>query len=390
MGTGKTSAAISLMRGAPFLDIRPPFIFVTQFLDEVRRIRLACPEFVEPVSVGAGKLDNMKTLTRAGLNIASTHALFYRYDQEALELIRNAGYTLILDEVINVIKVLDLSPSDIACLFDAGLIAEGDDHRVQWMRPEYAGRWADVRDDIETSCVTYEDGHLMVWTLPIELFNSFRNVILLTYLFPAQYQQYYFAANNVPYTPIGAERRDGGYFFTETPGEHMQRTRLPGVVVEESPSLLAIGEARTALSSTWFKRATGEQIAEVRNNIYNVMHNRWKVSGSDLIWSTYMHAREAVERKGFKQSFLAYNARATNDWADRHYLAYAVNVFPMPDEITYFRNRGFEIDQDAIATSTMVQWVWRSAIRKGERIWIYLPSRRMKNLFQQWYTGIAL
>ncbi len=32
----------------------------------------------------------------------------------------------------------------------------------------------------------------------------------------------------------------------------------------------------------------------------------------------------------------------------------------------------------------MVQWIWRSAIREGNPINIYVPSSRMRSLLQRW------
>jgi hypothetical protein len=32
----------------------------------------------------------------------------------------------------------------------------------------------------------------------------------------------------------------------------------------------------------------------------------------------------------------------------------------------------------------MIQWIWRSRIRKGENINIYIPSMRMRNLLNAW------
>ena len=393
MGSGKTSAAIDILRGSTsppsFLAIHPPYIFVTQFLTEVQRIKDSCPGFREPINVGDGKLVGMKALVGAGSNIASTHALFYRYDAELLDAIRAAHYTLILDEVVDVIRMLDLTQDDIRFLFAAGLITADSGRRVRWEKPDYSGRWADVRSDIETSCVTYEDGKLLVWTLPVELFEAFENVVLLTYMFDAQYQHYYFMHNHVRYTRIGVDEADGAYFYTDTPPASNQKIALPEIEFVDTPSLLAIGDSRTALSSTWFRKAESVQIEEVRNNIYNVYRNKWNTNGADFMWATYLHARDALSGRGFKQSFLAYNARAMNNWSDRHHLAYAVNLFPMPDEANYFANRGFKIDEDAMALSTMVQWLWRSALRRGEKIWLYLPSRRMRHLIMSYLTAIT-
>ena len=39
------------------------------------------------------------------------------------------------------------------------------------------------------------------------------------------------------------------------------------------------------------------------------------------------------------------------------------------------------------ALSEMLQWIWRSRIRQGESINIYVPSKRMRNLLLDWLNG---
>ena len=42
------------------------------------------------------------------------------------------------------------------------------------------------------------------------------------------------------------------------------------------------------------------------------------------------------------------------------------------------------MDEDAYALSEMLQFIWRSAIRDGKEIWVYLPSVRMRSLLEEW------
>ena len=87
--------------------------------------------------------------------------------------------------------------------------------------------------------------------------------------------------------------------------------------------------------------------------------------------------------------FISFNKRACNEYANRHYLAYCINNFPRPLEKRYFTDRGVEIDGDTQALSTLVQWLFRSAIRNGEEVWIYIPSIRMRNLLIKWMDYLA-
>ena len=84
------------------------FLFVTQFLDECRRIEEACPKrrFKQPKNVGKGKLISLNDLyskyTRAFLQVQFWDFRSYTHEH----------YTLILDEVIDVAASI---------LFEAGI-----------------------------------------------------------------------------------------------------------------------------------------------------------------------------------------------------------------------------------------------------------------------------
>lgn len=78
MGAGKTESAITQMNR----DTSSRYIFITPYLDEVERIKQSCPdrEFHDPCNKGDGKLEDLHALLRAGVNVASTHALFKTYN----------------------------------------------------------------------------------------------------------------------------------------------------------------------------------------------------------------------------------------------------------------------------------------------------------------------
>ena len=44
-------------------------------------------------------------------------------------------------------------------------------------------------------------------------------------------------------------------------------------------------------------------------------------------------------------------------------------------------------DKDLWALSTMLQFIFRSRLRKGESINLYIPSSRMRGLFKLWLEG---
>lgn len=55
----------------------------------------------------------------------------------------------------------------------------------------------------------------------------------------------------------------------------------------------------------------------------------------------------------------------------------------------FYQSNNIEVDDDEYALSTMVQWIWRSAIRNGEEIRLYVPSKRMRELLQNWIEEVS-
>lgn len=107
------------------------------------------------------------------------------------------------------------------------------------------------------------------------------------------------------------------------------------------------------------------------------------------MWTTYKEFSDNVKPLGYANGFVPFNKRASNEFANRRYLAYCVNVFPNPFEYRYYKANGVDLDGDMYAVSTLVQWMFRSAIRNGEDIYLYLPSLRMRSLLTQWLDNLA-
>lgn len=390
MGSGKTSAAINKMN----FETGKRFIFLTQFNDETQRIKKACSArgFVVPDNYGGSKLRSLHTRLKDGESIATTHALFYYYTEETLDYIRNGNYCLVLDEVIEIVKFLDTTPDDIMSLIDSKLVEiEPETNRVVWMKEGYSGIWNDLRKEIDSTFVTYEDGRLLVWMMPLEMFSAFKEVLILTYMFKAQYQYYYFLLHGVDIEYMGVENRNGKYFFTGNASP--ARIDLPKIHVLDDAALNQIGDNYFSLSSSWHKNEHGnntELIQTLKNNLYNYFTNKVPGKNEDRLWASYASTENILKGRGFTKRHIAFNMRATNEYANCAYLAYLVNVFPNVDTQRYFEKRGFTIDRDALATSDMVQWLWRSRLRKGEEVWLYLPSRRMRELLNKWIDEVSL
>lgn len=393
MGTGKSSAAITYINE----HSDDKFIYITPYLEEASRIKNGCPnlKFVEP-SNKLKKYDFKKSCHTAALidegkNITTTHQAFKNYTPSTLERIREQGYTLIIDENVEVLENFEMHPGDLQIAVDAGYIS--DSNGVYSLTgKQYQGKALSEMFTLlksrELVRMSGSDGEsLFYWALPPALLTAFKDVFILTYLFSGQSLHHFMEIYDIPYEKIGIERTPaGGYRFGEYPGY------TPEYVVDlkdmlhilDNERLNDVGDDYHALSMSWFKR-NKNGVEQLRKNVYNCFNNVWRDSPADKrLWGTYAGEYGAMRGKGYTRSFLTFNAKATNAYKDKRCLVYIANLFMNVNEKKFYHMHGIEVDEDSYALSVMIQWIWRSAIRDGKEVYLYIPSKRMRNLLINW------
>jgi len=78
--------------------------------------------------------------------------------------------------------------------------------------------------------------------------------------------------------------------------------------------------------------------------------------------------------------------RATNKYSYKWYLVHCYDRHPNLAVEAYLTEYGGSVDKNVFALSEMLQWIWRSRIRKGEPIVLAIPNTRMHNLFVDWLS----
>lgn len=403
MGTGKSSAAITYMNEHP----NDKFIYVTPYLEEAARIKSGCPDmhFIEPSDkieeYHFRKSEHTAALIKQGRNITTTHQAFTMYSDEMLADIRDFGYTLIIDENLDVLKKYDCSPDDIRIAIDAGYVKEDEDGTYSLIRDDYNGnffkdtfRFLKVRQLIRLETPSESGGieHLFYWVFPPNLITSFKDVFILTYLFKGQGLYNFLEIYHLPYKYIGIRKKDDGTFtFADYPGYTPSYVHdLKEMIhIVDNPKLNSIGDDYHALSMSWFKK-NEDGVARLKKNVYNCINNIWRdVPSKQKLCGVFNKYAGDIKDKGYTKSFLSFNARATNAYRKRQYLTYVVNIFANVGEKTFYNRFGIEVNDDIYALSIMVQWIWRSAIRDGEEIYLYIPSRRMRTLLIDWIDEVS-
>lgn len=388
MGSGKTTAAIKAINAAP---AEQKFMFVTPYLSEVARIKEGCAEkeFCEPVEGFDCKTADLERLIDVQANIVTTHALFTMMPLEYLEKIRKTGYVLFLDEALEPMEPLTgIDPLDAEYATDK-LIRINDDSSVEWIASEkYHGQFTFLRNMCDKGylrgAVSEEGAACFVHILPTAYFTSFKDVVIMTYLFSGQILQNYLNIEKLPYRRLFlnyeeqtfASKREGVF----------RRDYRQLITILDNPRMNAIGDKKTALSHSWYAR---NDLKQVSNNLNNFFKNMMKSPANSRLWTVFADCKEAVGGSRYAKSFLACNTRATNEYKDRTVLAYLVNRYRNPFFVRYFRYYGVETNNDVFALSEMLQWLWRSALRDGKHIVLYIPSKRMRDLLKAWLDFMA-
>lgn len=389
MGTGKSSAAITYINES----IGERFVYITPYIKEADRIASACKskKFGRPTPKSeGGRLEDLHRMIAMGENVSSTHALFARYTPETMDLIKDNGYTLIMDEVFCVMENIKIGLDDVRLLFDAKyILLDGD--RVVWLKPDYNGtNFRKLKDLAEQGTLFFYGNKFLFWNFPVEIFTSFKKIYVLTFMFKAQMQRYYFDINNVEYEFIYTSFDGKHYRFSETPGVRVDGEKIRSLIhILDDEKMNDIGSDRTALSFTWYEKAGRSQMEKIRKGMQNFFKNKCPSRVEDRLWTAYKDYKKYLLGTGGKGSFLSYNIRATNEYGDRVAIAYLVNVHLVPHFKTYFYSHGASIDEGKYALSEMIQWVWRSAIRNDKNIWVYIPSKRMRTLLIEWLDELA-
>ena len=392
-------------------------LYITPFIKECDRIVSSCSQrkFIQPSRrSGKGrKMTHLIDLVMNGENIVSTHALFSNIDDHLLDALRANDYILFLDETMSVVENFDLYDEskminiekeelvkqDVQSLKDKGYLKINPDYSVSWVSDDHLGKYKTLKELADRKLLYFINDSLLIWTFPIEVFQSniFSEIYLLTYLFDYQIQSLYYSYFDIEYEFYHIEEINGKYTLLETKDNkneiHWKKSLQPLIDIIDVPKLNKIGGVyqdnhnrmiKTSLSKNWFER-NPELVDKLGHNVVNFFKHYTETKSHQRMWTSFKsHVPQLKRRNLSDKQWLEITCRATNDYGDRVALAYCVNRYSNPFFQHFFNKRNVRINEDHFALSEMQQWIWRSAIRNGHPISLYIPSERMRTLFIKW------
>ena len=390
MGSGKTTWVQNELLDKHF---DKNILYITPFLSEVQRIiDNSKRKIFQPQNMGSSKLDNLAKLLNAEMDIASTHELFKRFDDNCKQALRDNRYTLILDETIApIIPYQCKAGEDFKYLLEKEEIAIENNGAIKWIGSELNMRFADVRTLAKNDCLFVVDGKCYLWLFPHEIFDLFDNVYICTYLFDGSMMKYYFDLYGIEYETKSIDKINDRYTLVDyyKPNKANIRERINVYDGNLNSNLNLYKD--TSLSVKWFEQSTNaDKIDQMRKNITNFVKHINQVKSGQVMWTSYKKAKRKLSNKGFSRGFVSCNSRATNEFSDRTCLIYTCNWYENPEIVKFFSQHNINVSQDKIALANLLQWVWRSNIRvsgSNKTISIYIPSARMRKLFVDWLNN---
>lgn len=438
-GAGKNTWALQEMSR----NIDTDYIYCTPFLTEIIRVRNACDatRFKEPLpDESTTKLSSFTELLEERYCIAVTHSTFLNADARTIDAMASGKYTLILDEVLDVVTDFNnthivendtsqaVSKGDMELLIEKELISINDRGLVQWTGRSYEGsKFSEVERLAKLKRLYYVRDSLLICVFPPEVFRVLDNVYVMTYRFEGSMLRAYFELFDIPYELASVKKDDAGEYYVcgYDPEIDLQfRRKMKGLITVYDGKYNfneAQKNTRHMFSSTWWdKRATKadlELLSSYTRNYFKNLHASAK--NEDIMWTCPTKHQDRLSRERFLRAehlttisdeefalldkdtqearlncFVPCNMRASNNYSNRWALAYLCNLHYHPDLKGLFVDKNPErirngekaiaLDDDEFALSSLIQWICRSRLRNDEPIYLYIPSKRMRNLLLDW------
>lgn len=354
-------------------------------------------KFHHPESGYKTKVEHIAQLVYFGKDIVTTHAALKLFTPDTIKDVRDAGYTLVIDEEMECIRPHPCKAYRRKMLLSSGAVYEDDIGLLRWA--EDFKITDDTREDCDSSgfswdmqikalcdsgsLVLIEDEKgsrdLFMWEYPINFIQAFDHVEVLTYLFEGSVFNKYLDFYGIQHTTVK--------------GVQLQSDIKDLINIVDNEKMNRIGDRDSSFTVTDQRRLTKDSATAytVRANLNNFFRTPTygKTNIGDRLWTCLGESFNIFKGAGYTKRHIAHNTKAVNDYRDTSQLAYIFNAHLHPEPYKFLLNRGeqFRPSTDRYALSEMLQWIYRSRVRSNEPINLYIPNSRMRGLLCDWIDG---
>lgn len=396
MGSGKSTWALNYINANP----NKKFLCIVPLLEECERYKEDTDiNIMDPESWGS-KWKHFKWLVENEQNIVTTHALIQKMDLDMLELLKSKEYVLMIDECLDVLSPYKISKDDVKIIFNENLVSLDDDGFLVWNEDKkpYKGVYGDIKRLCSFKSLmgfkkdnSDELARILMWNFPVDFFKCFEESYIFTYLWEGSIQKSYFDIHGIKYKKYMLH--NGEMIDHSKKLELQKRRNAVGLINIYEGKFNNIGMKigkSNPLSKSWYldkKKKNASIFNQLKSNTENFFRTVTNTESDYNMYTVFNTYQKYVKGKGYsrdKVNFVACNARGTNKYKKKKALAYLINFFITPDIKQFVEHYDIGFDEDLFSLSALLQWIWRSQIRDGKPIHIYIPSERMRGLLKNW------
>ncbi|WP_347044532.1 DEAD/DEAH box helicase family protein [Blautia wexlerae] len=394
MGSGKSTWAINHINQNP----DKKFLCIVPLLSECERFKEKTDiDIIDPEKWGS-KWKNFRWLVENDKNIVTTHSLIKMMDLDMLELLKSKNYVLMIDECLDVLDTYKISKDDLKIIFNEKLVSLDEDGFLVWNeeRKPYKGVYGDIKRLCSFKSLmgfkkenSDELARIIMWNFPVDFFKCFDESYIFTYLWEGSIQKSYFDIHGIKY-----EKYMLDYDRQLIPHckeiEYEKRKNIVDLINIYDGKFNKIGMKigkSNPLSKSWYedkKKKNRSIFSQLKNNTENYFRTVTKTKSIDNMYTVFKPYCKYVKGEGYTKGFVSCNARGTNEFKNKKSLAYLINFFMSPDIKQFVEHYHIEFDDNLFSLSALLQWIWRSQIRDGKSIDLYIPSERMRELLKIW------
>ena len=390
-GSGKTTAMLNSF------NKQEKYLVITPYLSEVERVieQSVGVEFVQPSTEGSThltKLDSLRELLVTGCNIVTTHSLHERLAPQADEDLLS-DYNIIIDEVPDIVEqVATKSKTSIKEFYlDGGYIELEENGLVS-----ATDKWRQIRKEVsdtlndkvltfaETGCLYLLGEHMFIWDMPRKLLTAGKSVTIMTYKSEGSVLTQYLDKLSVPNIIKSCQQKEDTF----------RRQALDLITLKDMGDISKLNLSHTGQSKGM---RSPDYCSKINNALRNLKSRELKeVELSNVLLTCKKEGWIKAEDKAgvFSVRSRMFNGvnwipnttRGTNDYSHCSHLIYLYDQHINPIVARWLCNETSSFN-DAYALTELIQWVWRSRIRKGEPITLHLPAPRMRSIFDDWLEG---
>jgi hypothetical protein len=392
-GSGKTTSMIEGFRSdRKYLVIVPELTEVGRVINGSKSVPFQQPHAND--NDAGTKTQSLENLVLNGINIVATHKLHENLVPLAKDGLLD-DYDIIIDEVPDVVKqVAEKSSTSIEEFYvDAGYMLVDQDTGLVTPTPKWWSNKDHVKDTLErkifghavSGCLYLLEGKFFIWAMPRELLTAGRTTTILTYKSEGSMLSAYLRKLTISLEVANDNHQENTF----------RRKAAELITICDVPALSKLKLSYTGQSKglkdnrycqtivTALKNLRGRQLKGVtpENILITCIKEGWYKDEKEKAAGPFASGSRLF--KGAK--WIANTTRGTNNHAHCSHLIYLHDQHINPFVARWLGDSSQEF-KDAYALTELIQWVWRSRIRRGEPITLYLPSPRMRQLMEEWLS----